>query len=393
MIIPERKDLDNTMDVIYLDHAATTPVNQDVLDSMLPYFSQVFGNPSSIHIKGHEAKIALEDARAKMASFIGASPGEIYFTSGGTEANNLIIKGIAHANRGSGNHIITSSVEHHSVIDTCHALEEDGYRLTYLPVDKYGMVNPEELKEAIRNETILISIMHANNEVGTIEPIAEIGRVARDKGIPFHTDAVQTLGHIPINVNDFYIDALSASAHKLYGPKGVGVAFIRKGIKIDPSLHGGQQERHYRAGTENVPGIVGFSRAVEITSKVMQKEVNAITTLRDRLIEGLVPSIEGACLNGHPKMRLPNNVNISIDGVSGEAMLIALRLEGICASNGSACNSSSTEPSHVLLSMGLCDELVQGALRFTLGRETTDRDIDSVLAVLPTIVDRYRHFH
>jgi cysteine desulfurase len=381
------------MDVIYLDYAATTPVNRDVLEAMLPYFTQAFGNPSSIHMKGHEAKIALEDARASIASFIGASPSEIYFTSGGTEANNFIIKGIARANRRKGNHIIISLIEHHSVLDACRSLEEDGYRLTYLVVDKYGMVDPDRLSEAITDETILISLMHANNEVGTIEPIAQIGRVARDKGIPFHTDAVQTFGYIPINVDDFYIDALSASAHKIYGPKGVGMAFIRKSIKTTPSLHGGQQERHYRAGTENVPGIVGFSRAVEITSEVMQKEANAITTLRDRLIEGLVSSIEGACLNGHPKMRLPNNVNISIDGVNGEAMLIALRLEGICASNGSACNSSSTEPSHVLLSMGLCDELVQGALRFTLGRETTDRDIDSVLSVLPRIVNRYRKFH
>jgi len=381
------------MDVVYLDYAATTPVDPDVLEAMLPYFSQAFGNPSSIHTKGHEAKMALEEARIKIASFIGASPSEIYFTSGGTEANNFIIKGIAGANSRKGNHIITSSVEHHSVLDTCHSLEEDGYLLTYLPVDKHGMVNPDDLYEAITDETTLISIMHANNEVGTVEPIAEIGRIARDKGIPFHTDAVQTFGHIPIDVNDFYIDALSASAHKLYGPKGVGMAFIRKGIKATPTLHGGEQERHYRAGTENMPGIVGFSKAVEIASKVIEKEASDSAILRDRLIEGIISSINGACLNGHPKMRLPNNVHISVEGVSGEAMLIALRLEGICASNGSACNSSSTEPSHVLVSMGLQDELTRGALRFTIGRETTDRDIDTVLEVLPAIVKRYKEFH
>lgn len=380
------------MDGVYLDYAATTPVDPVVLEAMLPYFSRAFGNPSSIHAKGHEAKIALEQARARIASFIGASPREIYFTSGGTEANNFIIKGIARANIRKGNHIITSSVEHHSVLDTCRSLEDEGYRLTYLPVDKHGMVDPDELSEAITDKTTLISIMHANNEVGTIEPIAEIGRIASDKGITFHTDTVQTFGHISIDVNDFYIDALSASAHKLYGPKGVGMAFIRKGIKTTPMMHGGEQERHHRAGTENVPGIVGFSKAVEIASEMMEKDAIGSAILRDRLIEGIISSIDGACLNGHPKMRLPNNVNISVEGVSGEAMLIALRLEGICASNGSACNSSSTEPSHVLLSMGLCDELLHGALRFTLGRGTTHEDINSVLSVLPTIVNRYREF-
>lgn len=380
-------------DVIYLDYAATTPVHQEVLDAMLPYFSRVFGNPSSLHIWGYEAKVAIEQARAKIAGFIGASPGEIYFTSGGTEANNLIIKGIVTANRQKGNHIITSSIEHHSVLDTCHFLEEAGYRLTYLSVDKYGMVNPDELNQAITDKTILISTMHANNEVGTIEPIAKIGRIARDKGIPFHTDAVQTFGHIPVNVGDLNIDALSASAHKLYGPKGVGMVYIRKGIRLTPTLLGGEQERHYRAGTENVPGIVGFGRAAEIASGLMQNEADAITRMRDSLIEGCISSIEGACLNGHPAIRLPNNVNISIEGVSGEAMLIALRLEGICASNGSACNSSSTEPSHVLLSMGLPLESAHGALRFTLGRDTTDKDIGSVLEALPAMVQRYRHFH
>jgi len=381
------------MDSLYLDYAATTPVEPVVLEAMLPYFSQAFGNPSSLHTKGYEAKMALEKARARIASFIGASPSEIYFTSGGTEANNFIIKGIARANYRNGNHIITSSIEHHSVFDTCRYLEEIGYRLTYLSVDKHGMVNLNQLYEAITDKTILISIMHANNEVGTIEPVGQIGRIAREKGIPFHTDAVQTFGHIPFNVDDFCIDALSASAHKIYGPKGVGMAFIRKGVKIAPSMHGGQQERHYRVGTENMPGIVGFGKAVEITSQLIQEDANASAVMRDRMIEEITSSIEGARLNGHPNIRLPNNVNISIDGVSGESMLIALRLEGICASNGSACNSTSTEPSHVLLSMGLSDELARGALRFTLGRATTDDDIDAVLNVLPDIVKRYRDFH
>ncbi len=380
-------------EVIYLDCAATTPVRREVLEAMLPYFSRAFGNPSSIHIKGHEAKIAIEESRAKIAGFIGALPGEIYFTSGGTEANNLVINGIAHANRKKGDHIITSSVEHHSVLDACRLLEEAGYRLTCLPVDRYGMVKPDDLNRAITDKTILISIMHANNEVGTIEPIVEMGHIARDKGILFHTDAVQTFGHIPVNVDDLNVDALSASAHKLYGPKGVGVVYIRKGVSLTPMLLGGEQERHYRAGTENVPGIVGFAKAVEIASELMKSEADAVTRMRDRLIEGCISRIEGACLNGHPAIRLPNNVNINIDGVSGEAMLIALRLDGICASNGSACNSTSTEPSHVLLSMGLPVESARGALRFTLGRDTTDKDINVVLEVLSAIVQRYRHFH
>jgi len=379
--------------IIYLDYAATTPVHREVLEAMLPYFSHAFGNPSSIHIKGHEAKIAVEEARAKIAGFIGALPGEIYFTSGGTEANNLIINGIALANRKRGDHIITSSVEHHSVLDICRLLEERGYRLTYLPVDRFGMVDPNEVMQAITDKTILISIMHANNEVGTIEPIAEIGHIAKGYSIPFHTDVVQTLGHIPVNVDDLNIDALSASAHKMYGPKGAGIAYIRNGVRLTPMLLGGEQERHYRAGTENVPGIIGFARAVEIASELMTNEADAFTRMRDRLIEGCIALIKGACLNGHPTERLPNNVNISIESVSGEAMLIALRLEGICASNGSACNSSNTEPSHVLLSMGLPVESAHGALRFTLGRDTTDRDIDAVLEALPAMVQRYRHFH
>jgi len=381
------------MDVIYLDHAATTPVHRDVLDAMLPYFSQVFGNPSSIHTRGYEAKAALEDARGKIADFIGASPGEIYFTSGGTEANNAIIKGIASANRQKGDHVITSSIEHHSVLDTCRFLEENGCRVTYLPVDGHGVVHPDDLVRAVTDKTILISIMHANNEVGTIEPIAQLGRIARGRGIPFHTDAVQTLGHIPVDVDDLCVDALSASAHKLYGPKGVGMAYIRKGIRIAPTLHGGEQERHYRAGTENVPGIVGFAKAVEVASGTMLENAVTISVMRDNLIERMITAIEGAHLNGHPVTRLPNNVNISVAGVSGESMLIALRLEGICVSNGSACNSSRTEPSHVLLSMGLSNELIRGALRLTLGRDTTNRDIDSVIGVLPSIVTRYKHFH
>jgi cysteine desulfurase len=364
-----------------------------VIEAMLPFFSRVFGNPSSIHSKGHEAKIAIEEARAKIAGFIGASPSEIYFTSGGTEANNLVLNGIVLANRRKGNHIITSSIEHHSVLEVCHFLEDTGYKVTYLPVDRFGMVDPNEVMWAITDKTILISIMHANNEVGTIEPIAEIGRIAKDKGIPFHTDAVQTLGHIPVHIDELNIDVLSASAHKLYGPKGVGIVYIRKGVRLTPMLRGGEQERHYRAGTENVPGIVGFGMAVEIASGQLKHEADRLAKMRNRLIEGCTSLIEGVSLNGHPVNRLPNNVNMCIEGVSGEAILISLRLEGICASNGSACNSSSAEPSHVLLSMGLSVESARGALRFTLGGETTEEEIDTLLEVLPAVIQRHRYFH
>jgi cysteine desulfurase len=380
------------METVYLDYAATTPVHPEVLKAMLPYFTERFGNPSSIYSLGHEAKDALEEARVRIARFIGAHPGEVYFVSGGTEANNFIIKGIAFANENRGNHIITTSIEHHSVIDPCAFLEKKGFRVTYLPVYQDGMVDPDIVKGAITDNTILISVMHANNEVGTIEPIAEIGRIARERGIYFHTDAVQTVGHLPLDVNNLHIDALSASAHKLHGPKGIGIAYVKRGVRLIPSMYGGEQEGNYRAGTENLPGIVGFSKAAEIAEKEMKKETERLILLRDRFIKGLFASIEHIRLNGHPVRRLPNNVNISIDGIDGDAMLLDLRLESICASNGAACHSSRTEPSHVLLSMGLSDEAAGYALRFTLGRYTTEHDISRVLEVLARAVKRLTKF-
>ena len=341
---------------IYLDYSATTPTHPEVVKAMLPYFTDVFGNPSSIHSYGQEAKGAIEEARVKVADFIGARDEEIIFTSGGTEADNFALKGVAFANESKGNHIITSSIEHHVVIEICKFLERRGFRVTYLPVDEYGLVDPGDVKKAITDKTILISVMQANNEMGTIEPIAEIGKIARDAGIYFHTDAVQTVGHIPVDVNELEVDLLAMSAHKLYGPKGVGALYIRKGTKLIPFMHGGDQERRRRASTENVPGIVGLGKATELAQQEMCKEAERLTYLRDQLIKGLLERIDHTCLNGHPLKRLPNNANVSVDFVEGESMLLNLDLEGICVSTGSACSSSSLEPSHVLLALGLSPE-------------------------------------
>ena len=375
---------------IYLDYAATTPTHPQVVEAMLPYFGDACGNPSSIHSFGQEAKAAIEEARDKIASLIGARSEEIIFTSGGTEADNFAVKGVAYANEGKGNHIITTSIEHHAVIETCKSLERRGVEVTYLPVDSYGLVDPQDVKKAITDRTILISVMHANNEVGTIEPIAEIGSIARERGICFHTDAVQTVGHIPVDVNELGVDLLAISAHKLYGPKGVGVLYIRKGTRIIPFVHGGEQERRRRAGTENVPAIVGFGKAVEIAQEEMDGGAKRLISLRDKLIKGLMGGIEHIHLNGHPTRRLPNNVNMSIEFVEGESMLLNLDLEGIAASTGSACSSSSLQPSHVLLAMGLSHELSHGSLRFTLGRETTEEEIERVSEILPQIVAKLR---
>ena len=376
---------------IYLDYAATTPTHPDVVKAMLPYFTDAFGNPSSIHSYGQETKGAIEEARAKVAALIGAHDEEIIFTSGGTEADNFALKGVAFAGEKKGNHIVTSSTEHHAVLDTCKFLERRGlFRVTYLPVDEYGFVDPDDVKEAITDKTILVSIMHANNETGTIESIADIGRVVKAAGIYLHTDAVQTVGHIPIDVNELGVDLLSMSAHKLYGPKGVGALYVRKGTRLIPFMQGGGQERKRRASTENVPGIVGFSKAVEIAQQEMTEEAERLSQLRDKLIGGLLERIDHTRLNGHPVKRLPNNVNISIDFVEGESMLLNLDLEGICASTGSACSSASLEPSHVLLAMGLAQEQAHGSLRFTLGKWTTEEEIERVLEVLPPIVTRLR---
>lgn len=378
------------MKQIYLDYAATTPAHPEVVEAMLPYFSEVFGNPSSIYSCGQEAKGAVEEARAKVAALIGAGDEEIVFTGGGTEADNFALQGVAFASQARGNHLITTAIEHHAVIETGKSLEKRGFLVTYLPVDEYGLVDPDDVRRAITDKTILISVMQANNEIGTIEPIAEISQIAREAGVCFHTDAVQTAGHIPLDVNELGVDLLSISAHKLYGPKGVGALYIRKGTKLTRFIHGGEQESGRRASTENVPGIVGFGRAAELAGQEMDGEAPRLTHLRDRLIKGILTGIEDSCLNGHPVKRLPNNVNVSIDFIEGESMCLNLDLEGICASTGSACSSSSLQPSHVLLALGLPPEQAHGSLRFTLGKWTDEEDIDRVLEVLPRVVAKLR---
>ncbi len=375
---------------VYLDYAATTPTHPEVLKAMLPYFTEVFGNPSSIYACGQEAKGVINEARIKVANLIGAHDEEVVFTSGGSEADNFALKGVALAHENKGNHIITTAIEHHAVIETSKFLQRRGFRVTYLPVDAYGLVAPDDVRKAITDKTILISVIHASNEIGTIEPIAEIGKIAKEAGIYFHTDAVQSVGHIPVDVNELGVDLLSMSAHKLCGPKGVGALYIRKGTKLVPFMHGGEQERRRRASTENVPGIVGFGRAVELAQQEMSEEVERLSCLRDKLIKGLLEQIDHTRLNGHPLKRLPGNVNISVDFVEGESMCLNLDLNGICASTGSACSSSSLEPSHVLLAMGLLPEQAHGSLRFTLGKWTTEEEIGQVLEVLPPIVAKLR---
>jgi len=378
------------MNRIYLDYAATTPTHPDVIKAMLPYFNESFGNPSSIHSYGQEARDAVERSRNKVASLIGAKSEEIVFTGSGTEADNLALQGVAISLHGKGNHIITSSIEHHAVLETCKFLGKQGFSITYLPVDGFGLVDPQDVKKAITKKTILITIMHANNECGTIEPITEIGEIAGEVGIYFHTDAVQTVGHVPINVNKMKVNLLSISAHKLYGPKGIGALYIRRGTRISPFMHGGGQERGRRAGTENVPGIVGLGTAAEIAEREMPEEARNLTALRNQLIEGILTGIEYTQLNGHPVTRLPNNVNVTINYVEGESVLLNLDLDGICASTGSACSSEEQEPSHVLVAMGLPHLQAHSSLRFTLGKWTTDQDVDRVLNVLPGIVAKLR---
>jgi len=378
------------MEQIYLDYAATSPAHPRVIKAMQPYYFAQFGNPSSIHTCGQQSRAAVEEARSKIAAFIGSGKEEIVFTSSGTEANNFALKGIAWANRKRGNHIIISSIEHHASLESCRFLEKQGFDISYLPVDEYGMVDPGSVKNSLKPETILMSVMHANNEVGTFQPVVEIGAIARQAGVYFHCDAVQTLGQVPVNVGRMNVDLLSVSAHKLYGPKGVGALFIRKGTTISPLLHGGGQERGLRASTENLPGIVGFGAAVEIAGSEMENESRRLCRLRDQLIRGIMDDIEGIRLNGHPVARLPNNVNVSIRCVEGESVVLNLDFEGICASTGSACTSSSLEPSHVLMAMGLSPELAHGSLRLTLGKWTTSAHIERLLEVLPGIVSRLR---
>ena len=378
------------MSAIYLDYAATTPVDPGVIEAMLPYFRDTFGNPSSIHSFGQQARSAVEGAREKVASFLGAKPAEIIFTSGGTESNNFAIKGVAWANRKKGNHIIASAIEHHAVMEPCHFLEREGFEVTFLPVDSQGFVDPQDVAKAITGRTVLVSIMHANNEIGTLQPVTEIGKIARERGVCFHTDAVQTFGHMPFNVDELNVDLLSLSAHKLYGPKGVGALFVRQGTRLEPHMHGGEQEGKRRASTHNVPGIVGLAKAVELAEKAMAEEDTRIMALRNRLIRGIFDKIDRVRLNGHPEKRLANNVNVSIEYCEGEAMILSLDLMGIACSTGSACSSTSVEPSHVLRAIGLSVEETRGSLRFSLGRYTQEQEIDKVLEVLPRIVKRLR---
>lgn len=375
---------------IYFDHSATTPVHPAVAEEMIRYITGNYGNPSSVHSFGREARKAVEEAREKVARGIGAKPGEIVFTAGGTESDNMAIKGAAYANRAKGNHIITCAVEHHAVLDTCKALEKEGFSLTVLPVDGYGMVSPEDVAGAITDKTILISIMHANNEVGTIQPVPEIGRLAREKGILFHTDAVQSMGKVPVNVDELQVDFLSISGHKIYGPKGVGALYIRQGARWQPINQGGGQERRRRPGTENVPGIVALGKAVELAVADMAEEAARLARLRDRLINGVMEKIPHVRLNGHPTLRMPNHVNFSFEFIEGESLLLSLDMQGVAASSGSACTSGSLQPSHVLLAMGIPNEIAHGSLRLTLGRDNSEEDVDYFLNILPPIVERLR---
>ncbi len=378
------------MKKIYLDYAATTPCDPEVIKAMEPYFFEKFGNASSIHAFGQEAKKAIEDSRSTLASFLGAKPEEIIFTSGGTESDNFAIKGVAFALEKKGNHIITTAIEHHAVTEPCKFLEKKGFKVTYVATDKYGLVSPQDIQKAVTDKTILISVMHANNEIGTIEPIAEIGQIAKNKEIYFHTDAVQTVGHIPVNVNELECDLLSLSAHKFYGPKGVGALYIRKGTRIERFLEGGDQERGRRASTHNTTGIVGLAKAIELCRANMDKEEKFQITLRDKLIKEIPHKISEVYLNGHPVLRLPNNVNYSIKYIEGESILLNLDLLGIAASTGSACTSTSLEPSHVLLAIGLAHEIAHGSLRITLGRWTKEEEIDYFLENLPAVVEKLR---
>jgi cysteine desulfurase len=375
---------------IYFDYAATTPADPEVVSAMLPYFSEVFGNPSSLHYFGRQANNAVESAREIAAGFIGAKSEEIIFTSGGTESDNFALKGIAYANSSKGRHIITSNIEHHAILESCQFLESNGFKVTYLPVQSNGILNPDEVKKSISRETILISVMHANNEIGSIQQINEIGKIAQENKIYFHTDAVQSFGHIPINVDELNIDMLSASAHKIYGPKGVGLLYIRKGTKIHPFLNGGSQEKKLRASTHNVPGIIGFGKAIELASKNMGKEILQLTNLRDKLINGVIANIENIKLNGDSKQRLPNNANFSIKFVEGEGMVLGLDLEGIAVSSGSACTSGSLEPSHVLRAIGRTADLAHGSVRFSFGKFNTMEEIDYALEKFIKIVARLR---
>lgn len=375
---------------IYLDYAATTPVDPQVVKAMSPYFTEKFGNTMSLHNFGQEAKQALEESREKVASLIGAKPNEIIFTSSATESNNLALKGITFANRKKGKHIIISSIEHPCIMESAKWLEVQGFEITRLPVNKYGFINPDDVRKAIRKDTILVSIIHASNEIGTIQPIKEIGKICKEKRVYFHTDAVQSFGKIPIDVNKMNIDLLSASSHKMYGPKGAACLFIREGTRIEPILHGGGQESGLRSSTVNVPAIVGFAEACKICKREMKKEAQRQIKLRDKLMKGVLRGIKRAYLNGHPQKRLPNNTNFWFEFIEGESMVIQLDLVGVAASTGSACSSLKLEPSHILLAIGLKPEQAHGSLRLSLGRWTTEKEINYVLEILPEVIKKLR---
>jgi cysteine desulfurase len=382
--------------LIYMDHAATTPVRPEALDAMLPYFGVSYGNPSSIYTLAQESRNAVDTARQTISRLIGCRTSELIFTSGGTESDNTALKGVAFALKNVGNHIITTAIEHHAILHTCHQLEQFGFDVTYLPVDNDGLVDPEDVARAITDRTILVSVMLANNEIGTIEPVAEISKVVKrearrlDRNIIVHTDAVQGAGFLDLNVKELGVDLMSISAHKFYGPKGVGALYIKRGTPFEPQLMGGGQERERRSGTENVPGIVGMAEAFRLAS--LERETNSArcSEMRDRIIEGLQERVEETRLNGHPTKRLPNNVNISFQAVEGEPILLGLDFAGISASSGSACSSASLEPSHVLLAIGLNAELAQGSVRITLGKDNTNQDVDYLLSVIPELVNRLR---
>lgn len=379
------------MQKVYLDNAATTKVRDEVVEAMLPYFTEYFGNPSSLHLFAREAGKGLDTARAQVAKALNAKPEEIIFTGGGSESDNMVLRGIPEAYKKKGKHVITSAVEHHAVLHTLEAMEKEGrVEVTYLPVDEYGMVTAEQVEKAIRPDTVLVSIMFANNEVGTIMPIEQIGETCKKHGILFHTDAVQAVGHVPVDVEKMHIDLLSLSGHKFHGPKGVGALYVRKGVRIPSLILGGAQERRKRAGTENVPGIVGMGKAIELATAELEDNAAKMKVLRDRLIFGIPARIPDVKLNGHPTERLPNNVNFSIRFIEGESILLMLDLNGIAASSGSACTSGSLDPSHVLLAMGLSHEVAHGSLRLTLSEFTTPEEIDYVLDTLPPIVEKLR---
>jgi len=378
------------MKTVYLDHCATTPLHPDVLTAMLPFLRDSFGNPSSIHTLGRKAREAVEEARGRVAALIGANASEIVFTSGGTEANNLAIQGIARARKDRGNHIITSAIEHHAVLKTCQYLERNGFTVTYLPVDQHGIVNPEDVKKALTDKTILVSVMHANNEVGTIEPIHEIGRIVTERGIPFHTDAVQSAGKVPLNVKEMSVDLLSISAHKFHGPKGIGALYIREGISIDPILYGGEQEKGIRSGTENVASVAGLGKACELARETVAVRMDEIRKMRDALQERISAAVPGLKINGHPVSRLPNCLSVSIPGIMGETILRDLDARGIAVSSGSACTSHSVEISHVLAAMGLPEETAQGTVRLSLGIINTPDEIEYAAASFVEVVEKLK---